>query len=1203
MTSHRRRLAGLLVSALAAVAVVPLTTGTAWAAPTSSLITGEIEQLTLNTPTDVWSGGWIRVGGQAVVLPRNLLLDLPANRLSLQQLFASAPQACRDRGESGLAKSDACNVSGVGGFATIQANVTNAGDVIAGDVFVEKGREIVSGTVTYVNVDNGYYRVNGTAGADAGGTMVRLNDPTGRHTVQQGPGCVSGSANCSADPRFALDADNYTNAFSTGYPMCIPSTVARPFTDSIDVNRNGNTTEQLTAQAKPDGTGDLLCSDSNRPADNIAADSRLLAPIKAGDTVTVRGNIETVGGVRFLSAYSTKIGTALSTNNGNDQPDYTVIDSMFIDAPGFQRLRIRDEFIGATTEADSDVVLWSVHRDPVHNKAHEFPLGSVLGCENVNILTCRRVLGPNTYRIRHDTLFASGTAKNPKLSACSQLNADFRFQNMRICPMGGTASEEFGILSPMPHEVQARTGRKMADLARTDGGILKTIDVNAHAATNGQFLFPMGIGLGGIEIPNFAEININALGTPTSFDGIPWNLDRRLSPNGCPNGCESTPQPLDPFPYSGMDPRTQGQIVDTTYFDQNYTATPLSRLSNRILSYVDPAVNNFNGDQSLLAWPPIDPPAVGTPPPAPAPGTKALITGLTPTTGPQNTTVTISGVGLTGATAVAFGGVAATAFTVVSDTQITATVPTGANTGTVLVTTPAGPIASATAFTVVPPPTVTAISPTSGLGDTTITVTGTGFTTATSVTVNGTSTSFTALSDTFIRAIIPVGATSGQIVVSNPAGASAGAVNFTVTPPPPAPVLTGFTPSNGPAGTAVTIAGSDLQTAAAVYFGGIPSPSFTATASQITAIVPSNAQTGPVSVATAGGGASTTAYFQVTAPAPPPAAPLITGLSPANGPVNTPVTISGSNFAGVTSVTFSGVPAVFQLTPTGTLLAVVPPGATSGAVVVTTALGGPGIAPTPFTVSPSPPPNAAPTITSFTPATGGAGQVVSVTGTNLSGAAAVTVNGTAVQSFTVQSATSLSFVLGPNATSGPIRVQAPGGIATSTSNFTVVAGPAITGLTPSTGTAGTTVVISGKRLSGVTGVWVNGTPAQSFVENSATKTTFVVGAGTTSGPVTIRTTLGASTSSTAFTIAAPTITSFSPASGNSGTSVTIAGTNFGNATAVTVNGVPARGFTVNSAKKITFIVGTGTTAGPIRVTTPGGTATSTTNFTIKGIAK
>jgi hypothetical protein len=77
----------------------------------------------------------------------------------------------------------------------------------------------------------------------------------------------------------------------------------------------------------------------------------------------------------------------------------------------------------------------------------------------------------------------------------------------------------------------------------------------------------------------------------------------------------------------------------------------------------------------------------------------------------------------------------------------------------------------------------------------------------------------------------------------------------------------------------------------------------------------------------------------------------------------------------------------------------------------------------------------------------------------------------------------------------------------------------------------------------------------------------------------------------------PTITSFSPTSGPVGTSVTINGTNFTGATSVKFNGVTAT-FIVNSATKITATVPTGATTGPISVTTPGGTATSTSNFTV-----
>src|SRR5262249_13317441 len=77
----------------------------------------------------------------------------------------------------------------------------------------------------------------------------------------------------------------------------------------------------------------------------------------------------------------------------------------------------------------------------------------------------------------------------------------------------------------------------------------------------------------------------------------------------------------------------------------------------------------------------------------------------------------------------------------------------------------------------------------------------------------------------------------------------------------------------------------------------------------------------------------------------------------------------------------------------------------------------------------------------------------------------------------------------------------------------------------------------------------------------------------------------------------PTITSFTPASGAVGTNVTVSGANFTGATAARFNGVSA-GFTVSSATTIQATVPGGATTGPISVTTPGGTATSTSNFIV-----
>ena len=80
---------------------------------------------------------------------------------------------------------------------------------------------------------------------------------------------------------------------------------------------------------------------------------------------------------------------------------------------------------------------------------------------------------------------------------------------------------------------------------------------------------------------------------------------------------------------------------------------------------------------------------------------------------------------------------------------------------------------------------------------------------------------------------------------------------------------------------------------------------------------------------------------------------------------------------------------------------------------------------------------------------------------------------------------------------------------------------------------------------------------------------------------------------------APTITTFNPNTGPVGTQVTITGTNLTGATVVRFNGTAASSFVVNSATSITAVVAAGTTTGLVSVTTPGGTATSTTNFVVR----
>ena len=534
----------------------------------SSPIVGEIQYITIANTSDHWSRGTIVVGGQNIIIPRNLLIDLPANRLTLQQLFTEAPLECAVNGETGLAKADTCLRIKNGAAATIMANRTNAGDIIAGEVFIAKANENVNGIVTFIDHTNGYLRINGIPNSANTGLMVRINDPERRHTVQQGPGC-NGGPNCSADPRFALDPDNYTVTFTTGYPACLPSTV---------------TGAGRTVGATPNGIGDPFCPNTNR-AGNFVADSFKFSPIQMGDHISAEGNFEYIDGIYFLSAFSLTVHTGLTTATG--QPDYVIFAEAEWDAAGFQNERVRGLFIGFTTLGDSQLDMYALHVNPNTNENQEFPLGATVG----NPDTINQGIPPTDFgifKIRYDVDFQSGV--DDRLSPCVNLSNGGFTPARGGCAGGPTLDtvQNFRILSPNSREIIARSRNKV------DNAIGDSVDIAGQPAPNGEYLTPVGVGH-----PEFVEIDLNRVQTPLIFAGEPWNLDRRLGPGGCDGACGSTPQPLDPFPFSGLDPRAQAAVPD----------------GNRILTYFP---NGLGGATALLAWPPQDPPAQGiTPTPLP----------------------------------------------------------------------------------------------------------------------------------------------------------------------------------------------------------------------------------------------------------------------------------------------------------------------------------------------------------------------------------------------------------------------------------------------------------------------------------------------------------------------------------------------------------------------------------------------------------
>ena len=80
--------------------------------------------------------------------------------------------------------------------------------------------------------------------------------------------------------------------------------------------------------------------------------------------------------------------------------------------------------------------------------------------------------------------------------------------------------------------------------------------------------------------------------------------------------------------------------------------------------------------------------------------------------------------------------------------------------------------------------------------------------------------------------------------------------------------------------------------------------------------------------------------------------------------------------------------------------------------------------------------NVTPGITGFSPKEGDVGTTVKITGFNLTGVSAVAINGTRCK-ITEHTATSIQMVVKTGATTGPITVTTPDGVATSRGNFKI----------------------------------------------------------------------------------------------------------------------------------------------------------------------
>lgn len=181
--------------------------------------------------------------------------------------------------------------------------------------------------------------------------------------------------------------------------------------------------------------------------------------------------------------------------------------------------------------------------------------------------------------------------------------------------------------------------------------------------------------------------------------------------------------------------------------------------------------------------------------------------------------------------------------------------------------------------------------------------------------------------------------------------------------------------------------------------------------------------------------------------------------------------------------------------------------------------------------------------------------------------------------------------------------------------------PTITSFSSTSGPAGCVVVITGTSFTDFPAAQTTvsfvslaaiETPATPFVVVSATEIFATVPGLTAGTSYTIRVTNPAGTSTSTGTFlstlgagaCAPTISSFTPASGAVGTTVTIVGSNLlkdvnmgGDVTFFDNKTAAPAGEPVSPAQ-LNVLVPAGATSGPITVTTPSGTASSAINFTV-----
>jgi len=250
---------------------------------------------------------------------------------------------------------------------------------------------------------------------------------------------------------------------------------------------------------------------------------------------------------------------------------------------------------------------------------------------------------------------------------------------------------------------------------------------------------------------------------------------------------------------------------------------------------------------------------------------------------------------------------------------------------------------------------------------------------------------------------------------------------------------------------------------------------------------------------------------------------------------------------------------------------------------------------------------APPTVTSVSPNSGstGGGTAVTITGTNFASGATVTFGSNASTNVTVVNSTTITATTpagSVGAVTVTVTVNGKGG--SLASGYTYVVAPAVTAVSPNSGSTGggTAVTITGTNFASGATVTFGSNAATNVTVVNSTTITATTPAGSV-GAVTVTVTVNGQSGSLAsgFTyVAPPTVTSVSPNSGSTGggTPVTITGTNFASGATVTFGSNAATNVTVVNSTTITATTPAGSVgAVTVTVTVNGQSGSLTNGFT------